>query len=190
MVSLILVSTILLVTITASANLFRDQSAQHESVRVHELLGVFLDEVAVRDFRDPDANRAFGLEDDEMASDRMTFDDVDDYDQYTVTPPTFHDNATIGGFDGWTVQVSVQRATPSANGLTFTADDVSPLRLVTVTATGASGIPISESILISEINSDLAPNTTHDRLRRLNLSFSADRQVTVSVPLINQPGAN
>ena len=186
-VSLILVSTILLISITASANLFRDQSQQRESVRAHELAGIFLDEISVRDFRDPDRNVTFGLEDDEVASDRLTFDDTDDYHAYTVNPPTYHDNTIIEGFNNWTVQVTVQPHTSDRGGISAASGSDAPLRLITVECTSTNGESVAESILVSEITSNISVNTAHDRLRRVNLSFSPDRQITVSVPLHNKP---
>ena len=78
MISIVLVSTILLVSINASASLLRNNSQQRNTNSSTHLAAQILDEVSSMDFRDR-VDPVFGIESDENASDRNTFDDVDDY---------------------------------------------------------------------------------------------------------------
>jgi type II secretory pathway pseudopilin PulG len=66
-----------------------------------------LQEVLTRDYADADRPDHWGLESDEVAGDRSTYDDVDDYDGFSESPPTLPDGTAIPGFDnfGWSVQV-------------------------------------------------------------------------------------
>ena len=186
-VSLVLVSTILLVSITASANLMRDRSTIRSAMRAQELAGEILDEISVRSFREPDDDSVFGPEPDEDPIDRATFDDIDDYDQYVDSPPTYRDGVVIDGYTGWTFQINVNPAESTDLGIVTSSDNDAPLRLITITCTATNGATTTESILISEISSNLEENTTFDRMRRVNLDFSVDRAINVSVPLRNQP---
>ncbi|MBI2447899.1 MAG: hypothetical protein HYV48_05170 [Candidatus Omnitrophica bacterium] len=58
-----------------------------------------MDEIRSKAFEDPDANKKFGPETDEDTSNRIEWDDVDDYNGWTETPPR-----TIEGYpmDGGT----------------------------------------------------------------------------------------
>lgn len=66
-----------------------------------------LQEVLTRQYADPGGGSGFGLDADELASDRSTFDDVDDFHGYSESPPTLADGSAIDGFDdfGWVVKV-------------------------------------------------------------------------------------
>ena len=187
LVSLILVSTVLLVSLSASANLFRDQSSERTSVRAHELAGIILDEISVRNFRDPDDDQVFGIEPSESVSDRTTFDDVDDYHGYVSTPPTYRDGPSIGNYSGWSFAVVVERAEPTNSGIALVTIDDAPLRVVTVTCTSPSGATTAESIIVSNTTNSLDQDTSFNRMLRVNLNFSTERQIEVPVPLRNHP---
>ena len=186
MLSLILISSILLVTITASANLFRSQSEIQTSVRGFELAGVILDEVSVKRFRDIEMP-VFGLESDESVSDRTTLDDVDDYHNLVISPPTYHDGEAIPGFTGWSVNVNVGRANATTTGLTTTNNDDSPLRIITVTCTAPNGATTVDAIAVSEAATPDTSDFSHSRQTRVQLGFPAGRDVHVSAPLRNLP---
>ena len=110
-----------------------------------------------------------------------------DYDQYVDSPPTYRDGVVIDGYTGWTFQINVNPAESTDLGIVTSSDNDAPLRLITITCTATNGATTTESILISEISSNLEENTTFDRMRRVNLDFSVDRAINVSVPLRNQP---
>ncbi|MGB7346807.1 MAG: hypothetical protein WBD20_21475 [Pirellulaceae bacterium] len=192
-ISLILVSTILLVSITASANLMRNSNHANTASQAHELAGLLLDEISSQAFADSEANSIYGIEPDEDAANRMTFDDADDYDQYEQTPPTFRDGQAISGFDNWTISVSVTPASAQNSGITTTTNDADPLRLVTVTCkspvlsqTGDS-LTRRQSILMSATSENSNINDSYERMRKLDLTFSPDRKITIIAPLRNHP---
>ncbi len=186
-VCLILVSTIVLVSITASANLMKNKAASMDAIDGRELAFQILDEVTAVDFQDADQDRVYGREASETALNRTDFDDVDDYNGYVSSPPTHRDGSAIAGFDSWSFSISVSRAEPARQGITVSADDAAPLRLVTVTCTAPGGATNSESMLISEVPSNLPANHAYEKWRRLTLTFSNQRKIDVSVPLRNKP---
>lgn len=186
-VSLILVSTIVLASITASANLMRNKSQSMESVDGQELAFQVLDEVTSQEFQDLDSDRVFGRETSETASNRTDFDDVDDYNGYTSSPATHRDGTTIAGYENWSFSVRVSPANPSGSGIVASSNDDAPLRLVTVTCTSPSGSTSAESMLVSVVRGNQAANASHEKWRRVTLTFSNQRKIDISVPLRNQP---
>jgi len=189
MVSLVLISTILLVSLTASANLRLNDRERQQVQDAATLAYHFLDEASALPFRDPTADSTgdgFGLENDESPADRTTFDDVDDYHQYTASPPTHRSGATIESYEDWTIRLDVYPAQPTAEGIVTSADTGSPLRLLVVRCRDSDHQVTRMGIIVSNVNSDLLPGASHQRWRRIELEFP-DRTIDVSVPLRNRP---
>ncbi len=138
------------------------------------------------DFRDR-VDPIYGLESNENASDRNTFDDVDDYNGYTAAPPTHRDGATIDGYEGWSFSVSITPADPDATGITTaTSNENSPLRIITVNCTTPSGTTVGAATLVSNVPNDNAETNSYEKWRRVKLTFP-DREINVTAPLRNNP---
>lgn len=185
MVSMILVSTVLLVSLTASANLLRNGAVSRSAIEAERLGIQILDEISSRDFLDRDLP-VFGLETGEVAANRTTYDDVDDYNGYVSDPPTHRDGTDIDGFSDWTFSVTVTPAEPVANGIVTSNDDQQPLRVITVTCTDPAGTTTSISTLVSDVPNDASESDSFEKWRRLTLDFS-DRELTITAPLRNSP---
>lgn len=186
MISMVLVTTILLVSLTASANLMRNNGERRNTNQGQQLAAQILDEVSSMDFRDR-SNPVFGLETGEVATDRTTFDDVDDYNSYACTPPKHRDGTLISGFDGWSFSVAVYPADPDATGITTTGAGVrSPLRIIQVFCTAPDGTTTDAGTLVSDTPHDTSETTSYERWRRVKLTFP-DREITVTAPLRNKP---
>ena len=56
------------------------------------------------------------------ASPRSAFDDVDDYDSWTASPPQYRDGTTIPNRTGWRQRVVVTRVTPANPTVTSGTD--------------------------------------------------------------------
>jgi Tfp pilus assembly protein PilV len=186
MISLVLVSTVLLVSLTASANLLRNDAQRRGANQGQQLAAQLLDEVSSMDFRDR-VDPIYGLESNETAGDRNTFDDVDDYNGYTAAPPTHRDGTTIDGYKGWSFSVSITPADPDATGITTTtSNEHSPLRIITVVCTTPAGTTVEAATLVSNVPNDSAPTNSYEKWRRVKLTFP-DREVNVTAPLRNFP---
>lgn len=186
MISLVLVSTVLLVSLTASANLLRNDAQQRGANQGQQLAAQLLDEVSSMDFRDR-FEPIYGLESNEDSGDRNTFDDVDDYNGYTAAPPTHRDGTTIDGYEGWSFSVSITPSDPDATGITTTTSNVdSPLRIITVVCTTPAGTTVGAATLVSNVPNDNAQTNSYEKWRRLKLTFP-DREVNVTAPLRNFP---
>ena len=78
-VSLVLVSTILLVSLSASGDLMRNTADSYAAMDSREVIGVFLDEISALDFQDRDEPSHYGPESGEIGTNRTNLEDVDDF---------------------------------------------------------------------------------------------------------------
>ena len=187
-ISLLLVSTVLLVSLTASADLMRNDYVSHNADRGRVLGFRLLDEASSMDFRDRQTP-IFGAETGETA--RSTFDDIDDFHGYTVSPPVFRNGNAMADYTGWSVAVSVESAVATSTGISTTGTTLAdPLRLVTVTATSPEGQASVVQTLVSEIGSNIDLLTSYQRFRRIQLTFSDGTVVHSTAALPNQPETN
>jgi Tfp pilus assembly protein PilV len=187
MVSLILVSTILLVSLSASASLQRQQFETRSASVGKQLAFELLDEITAMDFQDRESP-AFGIEADEIVGDRSTFDDVDDYHNYSSTPPKFRDGTEIASFARWTISVTVVPSDPDVMGVTTTTSDSdSPLRIVNVICESPTGETSNASALVSNVSNNLPSSTSYSKWQRTKLTFPGGREVHVTSPLRNHP---
>ncbi|CAN0370251.1 unnamed protein product, partial [Ectocarpus sp. 4 AP-2014] len=115
-----------------------------ETIDAYNVLEMMLNEARSVPFEDPDGNTSgLGIEADEPASpsDRLAFDDADDYAGYTSTPPTYPDGTSITGYDGWTQTFTVTylEADPSDQDLRTTTLVDEGLRLIACELTSPEG---------------------------------------------------
>jgi type II secretory pathway pseudopilin PulG len=94
---------------TAQSRLLRRQTAAF-------LADSLLTEITRQSYADPDQSPAFGPESGETGSTRAAFDDVDDYHNWSASPPQEKDGAAMSGYAGWKRRVTVVRV--NANLLT------------------------------------------------------------------------
>lgn len=73
-----------------------------------------VNEVTALAYVEPSGSATLGLDSGEVASDKTTFDDVDDFDNWTESPPKAPGGTAISGMSRWTRSVRVYRALASA----------------------------------------------------------------------------
>lgn len=118
-------------------------SAKFQYRTADELRGTVLamelaDRVAAYDYEDPSPDSpAPPIGRDSGESDAATYDDIDDWDGYTESPPTYADGSEMAFLAGWTRAVSVRWVSSSAPDTDAVADDGA--KLITVVVTGAGG---------------------------------------------------
>ena len=125
-VALMLVAALNAVSATKAAELaFTDRT------RGAMLAQALLDEVLSREYEDPDASEpVFGPDAGETT--RASFDDVDDYANWTESPPQNLDGTNMTDLAGWTRSVVVERV-DGANPSGPAAGAETGLKRVTVT---------------------------------------------------------
>jgi len=82
--------------------------AARDSLVAQRLATDLLAEMSMLPFEDPDGDLKFGVEPDEAPSCRGDFDDIDDYDGWTGSPPQKKDGRTEPDCDRYTRKVLVQ----------------------------------------------------------------------------------
>ena len=83
-----------------------------DRARAHMLAQGLIDEVLDQPYAEPGGS--FGLDSDESTGDgRTAFDDVDDYDGWSASPPTTRDGTALDVDAAWSRRVTVHYADPS-----------------------------------------------------------------------------
>jgi MSHA pilin protein MshD len=79
-------------------------------------------EIIQQPYSDPDGSAVFGRESGESASPRSVFDDVDDYNGWTTSPPQYRDGTAIPDRTNWRQSVSITRVSPTSPTTTSGTD--------------------------------------------------------------------
>ena len=112
-----------------------------DRVRAMALASNLMAEIVDEAYADPTEVQLFGPEASELLAQRSAFDDVDDYNGWSKSPPEDLDGTPIPGYAGWTRSVTVSWATlgtPAASSLTDTG-----IKRITVTVS-KRGVKIAE----------------------------------------------
>jgi prepilin-type N-terminal cleavage/methylation domain-containing protein len=117
--------------------------ASHESLAAQQLATDLLSEISMLPYQDPDGNVIFGREPTEPANSRAAFDDIDDYDGWSASPPQKKDGTVLSDFAGYARSVVVQSVSDT-NFANVAADSQAlPKRItITVSKPGAPTITI------------------------------------------------
>jgi Tfp pilus assembly protein PilV len=102
----ILVGTILAASMRTAGSVLRFRSQSCDSSRAALLADDLLNEILALPYADPNETPVFGRESSESAV-RSAFDDVDDYNNWTESPPTSKDGTSLTSLDGWERAVTV-----------------------------------------------------------------------------------
>lgn len=149
-------------------------------------------EVLQGHYEEPNETVTFGPEASETGGTRATFDDVDDYHNWSATPPQDADGTAISGLAGWQRSVTVAYADP--NNPTVTVGDDRGLKLITVTVTSSAGQQSTLTALRSNVSGyDQAVETETTFVSwvgvELQLGSDVNARVRTGVNLLNQlPG--
>ncbi|MBT4863611.1 MAG: hypothetical protein HON53_00635 [Planctomycetaceae bacterium] len=123
------------------------------------------------------------LETGESATDRSAWDDTDDYDDWSASPPKSKDNTSLTDYTGWTRAINVQKvhSNDPTSALNDNADDQG-LRKITITVTAPDSTqtvlvglrardgvmeqaPSVDSTFVMHVGSDLQVGTGTDAVR-------------------------
>lgn len=90
-------------------------------------------EILTQSYAEPVDTPSFGRELSESGGDRADYDDVDDYDSWSSSPPEYKDGTAIPDLDGWAREVSVRWV--KAADLSLTSGSETNVKRITVTVT-------------------------------------------------------
>lgn len=109
-VSTVMVGVVLVASLETLGSAMRTTRATTVGVDAYTLLESMLAETQSVPFEDPDGNTSgLGIESGEPAtpSDRLAFDDLDDFEWFEITPPVDRAGVAVPGYDGWTQRFRV-----------------------------------------------------------------------------------
>jgi prepilin-type N-terminal cleavage/methylation domain-containing protein len=173
-ISTMLVGIVLVGAINGLGAVFKTQLMAVEYQIGPSIAKDLLAEIMSTPYTDQDEpNGPIGLEAGELGSDRSTFDDVDDYHNWSSESPTRRDGTALTYGSGWHCGVTVAFVIP--NNLAYSASDTG-LKLITVTVTSPSGALTALQALCSRRGlTDYLPSieTTYVTACRLELQLSS-----------------
>lgn len=79
-------------------------------------------EILQQAYEDPNASAVFGVESGEQTTVRVDFDDVDDYHNWSSSPPQQPDGTVLPGLDGWERLVQLEWLEPTNLSQTALSD--------------------------------------------------------------------
>jgi hypothetical protein len=110
----------------------RSQLEIHKHSIGHLLARDLLTEMLQRGYSEPFEQPEFGPEPSEDTGDRDSFDDLDDYDGWSASPPQEKDGTPLTGLDDWTREVAVDYVDPDDLTATVGSDQGVKRMIITV----------------------------------------------------------
>ncbi len=143
-ISIVLVGVLLVAAInTLGATAVSKRNIEHQALG-YTLAADLMAEILSQAYEEPDDTPEFGRESGESGGGRMDWDDVDDYDGWSATPPETKDEEPLDGYDQWTRSVEVAFVDPtSLNDLGGNTG----VKRITVTAS-FNGVPAAELVAV------------------------------------------
>ena len=136
-VSTMLVGIVMVGALATIGAVFRTQRTNENQYKSPVLAHHLMSEILQMAYEDPGGAPQFGREATEVAGTRADWNDVDDYDGWSATPPQTQDGSVLPNLDGWTRSVQVQYLLPGSAPVVTGSDQ--GLKLITVTVTDPAG---------------------------------------------------
>jgi MSHA pilin protein MshD len=138
-ISLVVVSVMMVAAMSVAGQSARSRTVQQEQVRGEALARQLLSEIMQEPYQQSGATTT--VLGPEAGETRSTYNDVDDFNGWTESPPQFANGTAIPGFTGWKRAVKVEWV--SVTGLLSSAFAVSStetgMKRITVAVTAPSG---------------------------------------------------
>ncbi|MCH8314581.1 MAG: prepilin-type N-terminal cleavage/methylation domain-containing protein [Planctomycetes bacterium] len=144
-ISVVLVGVLLVAAInTLGATAVSKRNIEHQALG-YPLAADLMTEILNQAYEEPVDTVNFGRESSESGGDRTDWDDIDDYEGWSATPPEGKDGAPLDGYDQWTRSVEIAFVqTASLNNEVGVNTGV---KRITVTAS-FNGVPAAELVAI------------------------------------------
>jgi type II secretory pathway pseudopilin PulG len=135
--SLLLTSVVIVGALNAVSATHRTRTQVQTQRQATELARQLLTEIMQCYYVDPGSSPVFGPETDESTGNRSLFDDVDDYANWSESPPRDKNGTALSGFTGWSRAATVVWVTPATPDRHGVGTDTG-LKRITVTVTDPS----------------------------------------------------
>ena len=144
-ISIVLVGVLLVAAInTLGATAVSKRNIEHQALG-YTLAADLMAEILSQAYEEPDDTPDFGRESGESGGGRVDWDDVDDYESWSATPPETKDEEPLDGYDQWTRSVEV--AFVQTSMLNNEVGVETGVKRITVTAS-FNGVPAAELVAI------------------------------------------
>jgi hypothetical protein len=142
-------------------------------------------EILQTEYVEPDEAPAFGKETGEFRGTRALFDDVDDHNGWTESPPQLKDGTAMSGLDGWRRDVSVSWVAATDLGQPVTNDQ--GVKLIVVDVSFRGELLASRSAVQTRAWINTIPDPEDDRTTRADPSANSSPAAAAAVaPLSGQ----
>ena len=128
-ISTMLVAVVLVGAMDCVGGVLRGRVVTSESVRAMHLAQQLMVEILGQSYQEPVDAPVFGRES-ESSGDRLDWDDVDDYDSWSSSPPEAKDGTALSNLDDWQREVTVHWVDP--NSLTVVSGTDQGVKRITV----------------------------------------------------------
>jgi len=136
-IATLIVSTMLVAALGAMSSFAKAGAIQAARRRGASMARQLMAEILQARYREPVDTPSFGTESPESRTCRAAWDDVDDYDGWSESPPQAKDGTVLGFAPGWRRDVKVEYVT--AADPTARAGSDQGLKRITVTVTDPGG---------------------------------------------------
>lgn len=133
LISSVVVAMMLVAALNASGASAVRRASTLDSVRGDQLAALLMAEIMSREYEDPDSSYSSWWDSGESSADRQTYDDIDDYDGYTQSPPALADGTPIPDSTGWEWSVNVRWAVSAWPDSEYSPWSETGLKRVTIT---------------------------------------------------------
>jgi Tfp pilus assembly protein PilV len=107
-ISVLVLGLAVVAALNAFAGFARGSMSDGGTAIATELAAQLAAEIRAKVFEDPGATVLFGPEPGEANGTRANFDDVDDYNNWSASPPQRRDGTAMAEYQGYTQQVAVE----------------------------------------------------------------------------------
>jgi prepilin-type N-terminal cleavage/methylation domain-containing protein len=101
-ISIVVVGIMLVAALNTVGGVFRSYAIARERQQGYALATELMAEILQARYEDPNDSPVFGVESGESSTPRIDYDDVDDYDGWSVSPPQAKDGSAVPNSEGWT----------------------------------------------------------------------------------------
>ncbi len=146
-ISMVIVSVMIVAALRAVGSVARGQRVQTWQRHGPALARQLMSEILPCRYSDPDETPIFGPENSEGSSDRLDFDDVDDYHGWSSAPPESKDGTALSDMSGWSRTVTVEYVDPDDISIVIGTDE--GLKRITITVAD----PLGRQTVLSSLRS-------------------------------------
>lgn len=171
--STLLVGILLVGSMNTTGSLIRKHGIRAQDDVKLALAHDLLSEIQQAAFEDPEGGTGFGVDWGEVSSQRSTFDDIDDYDNWSENPIQDRSGEPLAGYSAYRRSAVVE--TVRLDNPTVVSASSTDLKRVTVSVTGPDGVTQTMVALRSRFSPlDVEPGILSSYIRSIHVRLELD----------------